>query len=150
MGPLIASFSPGFNPWMYLDARPLSYLLIRKVNSPGVSDREIGVYGLITGFPLASLSPSGSEDFTMTQEAMGSKEASSSFNLKTNLAMKRVSRRNLRERLCSLGGIVAVGLDPLEFEVDEVCGVEWTSLLQFYCLHSRCPSVEIGVGTETS
>ena len=48
----------------------------------------MGVYGLITGFPFASLSPSGSEDLTMTQEATGSKEASSSFNLKTNLVVR--------------------------------------------------------------
>ena len=82
---MIASLSPGFNPWMYPDARPLSYFLIRKVSSPGASDREIGVYGLITGFPFVSLSPSGSEDLTMTQEARGSKEASLSFNLKVNL-----------------------------------------------------------------
>lgn len=87
IGPLIASLSPGCNPWMYVEASPFSYLLIRKVSSPGVSDREMGVYALITGFPFASVSPSGLEDLTMTQEATGSKEASSSFNLKTNLAM---------------------------------------------------------------
>jgi len=67
---------------MYLDARPFSYLLIRKVNSPGVSEREMGVYGLNT-----SLGSSGSEDLTMTQEVRGSKDASSSFNLKTNLVV---------------------------------------------------------------
>jgi hypothetical protein len=33
------------------------------------------------------LSPSGSEDLTMTQEARGSKEASSSSNLKMNLVV---------------------------------------------------------------
>ena len=80
---------------MYLDARPLSYFLIRNVNSPGASDREIGVYGLITGFPFASLSPSGSEDLTMMHEAMGSKEASSSFNLKTNLVAGQRQRWKL-------------------------------------------------------
>ena len=70
---------------MYFEARPFSYFLIRRVSSPGVSDREMGVYALITGFPFASVSPSGSEDFTMTQEATGSKDASSSLNLNVNL-----------------------------------------------------------------
>lgn len=88
IGPLIASLSPGRNPWMYLEARPFSYLLMRNVNSPGVSDREIGVYALITGFPFASVSPSGLEDFTTTQEATGSRDASSSFSLKTNLGAR--------------------------------------------------------------
>ena len=60
---------------------------MRKASSPGVSDREMGVYALITGFPFASLSASGSEDFMMTQEARGSSEASSSFSLKRNLVV---------------------------------------------------------------
>ena len=90
---------------MYLDARPFSYLLMRKVNSPGVFDEETGVYGRITGFPFASLSPSGSEDLTMTQEATGSNEASLSPNLKTNL-VARSHQWRIRPR--ELGAHLAV------------------------------------------
>jgi len=109
---------------MYLDARPLSYLLIRKASSPGVFDRETGVYGRITGFPFASLSPSGSEDLTMTQEATGSKEASLSPNLKTNLVARSRQRRNPSEGTrCSLGGVVVVVFDLLEFKVDKISGI---------------------------
>lgn len=121
---------------------------MRKVNSPGLSDREIGVYALITGFPFASVSPSGSDDLTTTQEARGSKEASSSFNLKTNLSCKHVSSRSRRRRLYSLGSIVIIRLDPLEFEVNKVCGVKRTRLLEFHSLYSRSRVIEVGIGTQ--
>jgi len=114
---------------MYLDARPLLYLFIRKVNSPGVFDREMGVYGRITGFPFASLSPSGLEDLTMTQEATGSKEASLSPNLNTNLVAQSRQGWNPSEGTrCSLGSVVVVVFDPLELKVDKVSGVKWAGL----------------------
>ena len=92
----------------------------------------MGVYGRITGIPFASLSPSGSEDLTMTQEATGSKEASLSPSLKMNLVVWLRQRWNpfkFEGTGCSLGGVVVVVLNLLELKVDKVCGVKWAGFL---------------------
>ena len=66
----------------------------------------------------------------MTQEATGSKEASLSPNLKTNLVAVSHQLWNTPKRSwCSLGGVVVVVFDLLEFKVDKVSGVKWTGLL---------------------
>lgn len=67
-------WSPAFIEWIYLEAFPLSYFLIRKWSSPGKSGRDVGVYGRMIGLPLASFNASGSGDFTKTQDATGSIE----------------------------------------------------------------------------
>ena len=123
---------------------------MRKVSSPGASDLDIGVYALMTGFPFASVSASGLEDFTTTQEARGSKDASSSFNLKTNLAMRPCQCRKMLLGTCSLCGIVVIRFDPPEFKVDKVCRVKRTSLLELRRLDGRCHSVEVRISTQAS
>ena len=45
---------------------------------------------------------------------------------------------------------MVVMFNPLEFKVDKVCGVEWTSFLEFHRLYSGSRAVEIGVCTKTS
>ena len=85
IGPLIARLSPGIISWKYFEAFPSGYFLTRKVSSPGASGGDMGVYGRITGRPLSSLSASGSEAFTTTQDATGRRDAWSSGNSKMNL-----------------------------------------------------------------
>lgn len=89
----------------------------------------------------------------MTQEAMGSKEASSSPNLKTNLVVRarqwKQWKQSGRGTRSSLGGVVGVVLNPLQFKVDKVCGVKWTGLFQFHRLHSGGHAVEVRVGSQT-
>lgn len=70
---------------MYLDMFPVSYFLIRRVRTPGASDGLTGVYGRMTGLPLASTRASGSEALTRRQDATGIKEASPLGSSKTNL-----------------------------------------------------------------
>jgi hypothetical protein len=42
-GPLMERLSPGFIEWIYFDALPLSYFLIKNTNSPSFSEGEMGV-----------------------------------------------------------------------------------------------------------
>ena len=45
---------------------------------------------------------------------------------------------------------MVVVLNPLEFKVDKVCGVQRTGLLEFHLLHCGSQAVEVGVCTQTS
>ena len=81
----MASVSPGFKLWMYTDARPFGYFFTRNVNSPGASEADIGVYGLITGLPFSFFNASGSDDLKTTQDATGRSDAWLSGSSNTNL-----------------------------------------------------------------
>ncbi len=77
----------------------------------------------MTGLPFASTRGAASgEDLTMTQEATGRRDAVSGGSSKMNL--RRVGTRSEERERDALCGVVVVGLDLFELEVEEVLRVE--------------------------
>ena len=87
----------------------------------------------MTGLPLSSTSAlaASAADLTTTQDAMGMSEAVSAGSSKMYLRGP-VNAGEMPWTGDSLGGVVVVGLDGLELEVDEVLGVEGALVGDFW------------------
>lgn len=154
MGPLTASLSPGFIWCMYLDIFPASYFLTRKTSSPCASEGEIGVYGRMTGSPLASFKGEGesSGDLTMTQEATGRRDTWFPGSSKVSLSNElRWDWDGLWRGKSALGGVVVVRLNILERKLYKLLRIKRTFLLDGVrsdLLKSVKTAVEVDISSE--